>query len=264
MGIETLKTRIQPLREQLVAHPVYQRIKTQDELCSFTEEHIFAVWDFMSLLKSLQRSLTCVEVPWMPTPNRETRRFINEIVVGEESDYNAQGQTMSHFEMYLHAMNDMGASVQEIKKLSAKLSRGENLSSALSECAINEETKSFVEYTFEIIRRGKIHEIASLFTFGREDLIPAMFIEMVKTLNASTPKQMESFLFYLERHIEVDGDDHGPLSLKLMEEVCEGDPQKWEEATLIAEDGLRKRIQLWNGVVRKTRASAPLGLTQSA
>ena len=104
MNIDHLQDRIAPLRAQLIDHPVYQQIATEEELKAFTEEHVFAVWDFMSLLKSLQQHLTCVQVPWMPTKNKETRRFINEIVVGEESDFDASGKTMSHFEMYLQAM----------------------------------------------------------------------------------------------------------------------------------------------------------------
>jgi hypothetical protein len=78
-----------------------------------------------------------------------------------------------------------------------------------------------------------------------------MFIEMVKELKANHPTQMADFLYYLERHIEVDGEDHGPLSLKLMDEVCENDPIKWEEATRVAEEALSMRIRLWDGVVRK-------------
>ena len=252
MHIEQLKASIAPLRAQLVAHPVYDQITQIEDLRSFTEEHVFAVWDFMSLLKSLQRHLTCVEVPWMPTTHKETRRFINEIVVGEESDIDAHGQTTSHFEMYLEAMKEMGARVAGIQEFTQRVAAGEEIKTALESCQIQEETKAFVKYTFEIIGRGKVHEIAALFTFGREDLIPDMFVEMVKTLKRDAPEQMTSFLYYLERHIEIDGDDHGPLALRMMEEVCGTDPHKWEEATQVAEEALRMRIHLWDGVVRKT------------
>ncbi|MFM1809130.1 MAG: hypothetical protein RLZZ382_355 [Bacteroidota bacterium] len=251
MNIDHLQDRIAPLRAQLIDHPVYRQIATEEELKAFTEEHVFAVWDFMSLLKSLQQHLTCVHVPWMPTKNKETRRFINEIVVGEESDFDANGKTMSHFEMYLQAMQSMGANTQEMGRFIELISNQVPIEEALDACMINPETKAFVRFTFSIIQRGKIHEIASVFTFGREDLIPEMFIEMVKELKANHPSTLNDFLFYLERHIEVDGEDHGPLSLKLMDEVCEGDPTKWEEATQVAEEALRMRIHLWDGVVRK-------------
>ena len=251
MNIDHLQSRIAPLRACLIEHPVYQKIATEEELKAFTEEHVFAVWDFMSLLKSLQQHLTCVQVPWMPTKNKETRRFINEIVVGEESDFDASGKTMSHFEMYLQAMHSMGANTNEMSRFIQMISTDVSLDDALDACEMNPETKDFVRFTFSTIQCGKIHEIASVFTFGREDLIPEMFIEMVKELKANYPTKLQDFLFYLERHIEIDGEDHGPLSLKLMEEVCEGDPTKWEEATVAAEQALRMRIGLWDGVVRK-------------
>ncbi len=254
MNIDYLQSKIAPLRARLIEHPVYQQIATEEELKAFTEEHVFAVWDFMSLLKSLQQHLTCVQVPWLPTENKETRRFINEIVVGEESDFDAAGITMSHFEMYLSAMKDMGANDQEMEQFTALIAQGHPVEQALDSCNINPETKAFVRFTFATIERGNMHEIASLFTFGREDLIPEMFIEMVKELKARAPERMQKFLYYLERHIEIDGEDHGPLSLKLMEEVCAGDPTKWEEATLAAEQALAMRIQLWDGVLRKNKA----------
>jgi len=172
-------------------------------------------------------------------------------VVGEESDVDAGGSTMSHFEMYLNAMDALGANGTEMQQFTQRIRANVSVNEALNECLIAEETKDFVRYTFEVIHRGKIHEIASLFTFGREDLIPNMFLEIVKELKAEAPERMNGFLYYLERHIEVDGGDHGPLSLRLMEEVCENDAQKWEEATLVAEHALKMRMHLWNGVRNK-------------
>lgn len=256
MGIKQLQARIAPLREQLISHSVYQQIASDVELKAFTEEHVFAVWDFMCLLKSLQQYLTCIEVPWLPTQNKETRRFINEIVVGEESDFDSKGLTMSHFEMYMQAMKTLGANTNKIEKFIQLISNKVSIDNALFECEVNKETRDFVQFTFSIIRRGKVHEIASVFTFGREDLIPEMFLEMVKELKANHPEQLTDFLYYLERHIEVDGEDHGPLSLKLMEEVCDKDPKKWEEATAAAEQALKMRILLWDGVVRKNKEAS--------
>ena len=180
------------------------------------------------------------------------QKFATDSIVKDATcDFDASGKTMSHFEMYLQAMQSMGANTQEMGRFIELISNQVTIEEALDACVINPETNAFVRFTFSIIQRGKIHEIASVFTFGREDLIPEMFIEMVKELKANHQSALDDFLFYLERHIEVDGEDHGPLSLKLMDEVCEGDPAKWEEATQVAEEALRMRIHLWDGVVRK-------------
>jgi hypothetical protein len=212
------------------------------------EQHIFAVWDFMSLLKALQRNLTCVEVPWSPKGSPITRRFINEIVLGEESDLDKDGKVLSHFEMYLEAMQQIGANTLPIHQLTEWLSYGKTLDEALYQLDIREETRSFVRFTFDIINSGQIHKIAALFTFGREDLIPDMFIEILREMQGQGQTNIDKLLYYLERHIEVDGGDHGPISLQMMDEICGTDAIKWQEATEVSIQALEKRYALWDGV----------------
>ena len=71
--LENLELEIGHLRNQLVNHPVYANIKDLDGLKCFMESHVYAVWDFMSLLKALQINLTCVSLPWVPVGNAATR-----------------------------------------------------------------------------------------------------------------------------------------------------------------------------------------------
>ena len=226
-------------------HPLYASIRTEDDLRIFLAAHVFAVWDFMSLLKALQIQLTCVSVPWTPTAYPASRRFINEIVLGEESDL-YQGRAISHFELYLEAMHDAGADTRPIQQLLASLGQ-KNLLHALS--TLPEGARAFVRATFELIAQGRLHAIAAAFTFGREDLIPDMFRALVHDLNHSTPGSFATFLWYLERHIEVDGDDHGPLSLRMMEDICGSDATLWEEAAQAAEQALVARLVLWDSIL---------------
>jgi hypothetical protein len=220
---------------------LYTRIGNERDLRAFMESHVFAVWDFMSLLKALQVRLTCVEVPWRPTKWPESRRFINEIVLGEESDL-FEGRAISHFELYLEAMREAGANVAPMLFV---LESGDGLDLS----TIPPAAAKFMRSTFDLIHSGGVHELAAAFTFGREDVIPDMFRSLVRDLNARQGGRFAKFQWYLERHIEVDGEDHGPLSLRMVADLCGDDARLWSEAAMAAEEALLARIALWDGIL---------------
>ncbi|HEV7350127.1 DUF3050 domain-containing protein [Telluribacter sp.] len=245
--IQRLKDDIAPLRQQLINHPVYNHIRSLDDLRTFMEIHVFAVWDFMSLLKSLQQALTCVTLPWMPEGNPQTRYLINEIVLGEESDVDPQGRYMSHFELYLEAMEQAGADTSRIRNLLADLRSGGPLAGALE--AANTPAQEFVQHTFDIIEKSLVPVQAAVFTFGREDLIPDMFISIVKELSERFPDQVGLLRYYLERHIEMDGDHHSHLAYQMTEELCLDDDTLWQKATEAVKTALTYRLRLWDAVM---------------
>ena len=236
-----------PLQRQLGEHPLYRSIHSLDALHLFMQSHVYAVWDFMSLLKSLQRTLTCVELPWVPSADPVSRRLINEIVLGEETD-EYEGQPLSHYELYLHAMQSCGADTAPMQALLAALSSGASLAETLT--AIPSEAAAFVRTTFGIIATGEPHRIAAAFTFGREDLIPEMFTQFVRNLDSQLPRRIAPFRFYLERHIELDGDEHGPKALQMMRHLCPT-PQHWTEAAQTVAQALKARIALWDGILNR-------------
>ncbi|MDE1175563.1 MAG: DUF3050 domain-containing protein [Edaphobacter sp.] len=245
-----LLSSLTPLQDALATHPLYRSIGSLDALHLFMQSHIYAVWDFMSLLKALQRSLTCVEVPWTPSPDPVSRRLINEIVLGEETD-EYQGQPLSHYELYLLAMQSAGADTVPMQSLLAALASGTSLDEALT--TLPTEAAAFVRTTFEVIATGAPHRIAAAFTFGREDLIPEMFTQFVRNLDSAMPGRIAPFRFYLERHIELDGDEHGPKALAMMRHLCPT-PQHWLEAAESAAIALRARIALWDGILERINA----------
>lgn len=240
-----------PLQTALTDHALYRSIHSLEALHLFMQSHIYAVWDFMSLLKALQRNLTCVDVPWTPSADPVSRRLINEIVLGEESD-EYQGQPLSHYELYLHAMQSCGADIAPMNALLASLASGTPLDQALA--AIPSEAAAFVRTTFQIIATGQSHRIAAAFTFGREDLIPEMFTQFIRNLDNQLPGRIAPFRFYLERHIELDGDEHGPKALAMMRHLCPT-PQHWAEAAETAAEALEARIALWDGIHTRIRSS---------
>jgi hypothetical protein len=293
--IEALKTSIRPVRERLIGHPLYRSIQDPIALRIFMEHHIYAVWDFMSLLKALQQSLTCVAVPWIPVGSANTRYLINEIVIGEESDVDERGLRTSHFELYLRAMEQAGADtgpvVRMVEALKAgKVPEGGGAGKALADAkggsddgalwpgmfladAVDESdewvlrgpVKDFLDFTFGTIATGEVHRIAAVFTFGREDLIPDMFIRIVEDLSGRVSPEGDEgsfgiFRYYLERHIEVDGDHHSHLAMAMLEELCGEDDRKWEEAAQSAGAALEARIRLWDEVVERIGERAAKGV----
>lgn len=247
-NLRRLQEEIEPLRQQLINHRIYSQIKTLRDLNVFMEHHVFAVWDFMSLLKSLQRQLTCIDIPWIPTGNAATRYLINEIVTGEESDVDQAGNRVSHFELYLQAMKQAGCNTSIITGLTDKLQKGLSLPLALQNGSIPQPALDFMLNTFDTINSGKSHVQAAVFTFGREDLIPGMFISLVQEINKQTKDRISIFQYYLERHIEVDGDHHSHLAQEMTIQLCGMDEGKWAEATEAVKNSLLARISLWNSI----------------
>ena len=253
--IERIKEELEPLRQQLLNHSVYKEIKSIEDLNTFLQHHVFAVWDFMSLLKSLQRSLTCISVPWIPKGNPVLGKLINEIVLGEETDIDSNGNPISHFELYLDAMQASSADTFEIEKLISLLSNGATIQNALDSLIIPQSVKEFVKFNFSIIETEETHKVAAIFTFGREDLIPDMFRSLIADLNKRFPNDLNKLVYYLDRHIELDADVHGPLAMQMIEELCQNDPQKWADCLMVSKEALQMRIALWDGIAEEMDSS---------
>lgn len=246
-----LQNKIEPYRQQIINHPVYAHIKTIEDLGVFMQHHVYAVWDFMSLLKSLQNNLTCTSVPWFPKGSAESRFLINEIVVGEESDVDENGIRMSHFELYLNAMKQSGAELNGIQNFIQELSLSNNLDTAFKKASTAKASEEFVRFTFNVINSKKDYLQAAIFTFGREDLIPGMFLSLVAKMHQEFPQKIATFKYYLERHIEVDGDHHSHLALQMTENLCANDESKWKEVEETTILSLQKRLGLWDGALQQ-------------
>lgn len=246
-NVKHIEDSIADLRKQLQHHSLYDRLKDIKDVQLFMENHVFAVWDFMSLLKALQRHITSVNTPWVPYENPKLTRFVNEIVVAEESDISELNEPQSHFQMYVDAMIQIGADVAPIEHFITAIRAENSVRSALKKVSINAGVVNFVNHTFSVIETNEPHKIASAFTFGREDVIPDMFIQILDRFDEQNTKYTK-MRYYLQRHIELDGDDHGPLSLKMVEELCGDDSQKWKDVEQVAKASLEHRVQLWNAI----------------
>ena len=248
MNIQEINQSISHQKSQLLNHSLYEKVKTIEDLHCFLENHIYAVWDFMSLLKALQNKLTCTTTPWLPVGNPEIRYLINEIVVAEETDLAFDGSRQSHFEMYLDAMQECGANTTTITAFLENVKATQNIFVSIKQSDLHPNVKAFLDFTFRVIEEGKPHQIAAAFTFGREDLIPSMFTEILKNFQTNFPEtKLNKLVYYFERHIELDADEHGPMAMQMITELCDTET-KWKEVKEISIQALEKRIGLWDAI----------------
>ncbi len=245
--LSELEQRLAPIRRRLLEHSIYSTVTSVAQLQAFMESHVYAVWDFMSLLKALQRKLTCVDLPWLPSQHPATR-LINAIVLGEESDEDGQGGHLSHFELYLDAMLAGGADTRRVHTFCDVLRRGDSLSDAMTHAEIGDPERDFMRTTFKIVNAGRPSEIAAAFTFGREDVIPDMFRQFVHALCQESSGKFGRFRFYLERHINLDATDHGPKALQMMAAICGDDSDEWAAAERTAIIAIEARLRFWDAV----------------
>ena len=245
------------LRAALLDHPIYTHVASLADLRRFMEDHVFAVWDFMSLLKRLQQDMTCITVPWFPADNAKAARLINDIVIGEETDVDPDGSYGSHLALYLRAMREIGASTRQFEKFRSLVLVGIPVEVALRRIGAPPHVQAFVAHTMALANSGSTEEVLAAFFYGREDIIPEMFRRLLDTLYGAkhNSDRLRHFIYYIDRHIELDGDSHGPMGRELLEDLLANSPHRVEQARCAACSSIEARIRLWNGTLSKLRNS---------
>ena len=244
---QELLAQTQIARIALVTHPIYRQVNNLTAIQVFMRSHVFAVWDFMTLLKTLQHRLTGLNLPWLPDADITAARLINEIVLAEETDEVTPGNYLSHFHLYIEAMEEVGADTQPIHEFIETLELGFCANYALSPLTIPATTKSFVQHTLAAAG-GSTHEVAAVFLLGREEIIPTMFSQIVTQLETTEKFSCTAFRLYLERHTELDAEKHAPMGQKLLRRLCGNDKQLWQQACFAANAALEFRKSLWDGI----------------
>ncbi len=256
-------TRLDSLREALLDHPLYNNVISISDLQRFMQDHVFAVWDFMSLLKRLQQDLTCTRVPWFPAPNGRAARLINDIVIGEETDVDPDGAYVSHLDLYLRAMENVGANTSHFGTFCSMVQAGIPVEVVLTRIGVAPHVRAFVSHTMALANSGTTEEVLAAFFYGREDIIPEMFRRLLETLYRAEHDRhrLRNFIYYIDRHIELDGDSHGPKGRELLENLVAGSPEVAGRAARAACSSIQARIDLWNGTsdeLRKSRIARSL------
>jgi hypothetical protein len=254
MAKEITSEIISTFKERLENHPIYEAVASIEDLQCFMQHHVYSVWDFMSLIKYLQSIVAPTSYPWVPRGNGSVRRFINELVLEEESDEtDVTGEFSSHFELYQKAMAEIGAEPAASSSFIQVVSE-QGIEAALQSPHIPAPSRAFTTRTFQFIQGNRPHEVAAALALGREHIIPCMFRSILKRTGV-TEREAPIFHFYLNRHIHLDEDFHAPLSLRLLNSLCEGDEIKIQEAIEAANAAVEARIKFWDGVLDAINSS---------
>jgi hypothetical protein len=226
------------------------------------EHHVFAVWDFICLLKELHRRIVCTQAPWFPPKNAYCARLISQILVEEEGDRTEDQQHyLSHFELYLTAMKQIGATVEPIRTFLSLLRTGCDVTKALYELALPLSVQQFVTTTFGFFTEPP-HTIAAAFVYGREAITPSLFTPLVQrlgqALSAEDQARVSTLRYYLQRHIELDHADHFPKALQMLNHLAGDDSKKWMEIATAAQQALEARLDFLAGIHTAILHSAKL------
>jgi CheY-like chemotaxis protein len=252
---EIVSRTITPLRNKLLSHRVYGTLSDLRALRVFMEYHCYPVWDFMSLLKCLQNKLTCTRIPWQTPENMQAARMINEIVVAEETDVRQDGHGhASHDELYVEAMEEIGANTETLCRFADLIAEGMPWPQAVTRAEVPAPAAAFMSHTLEMCQGHPAYEVAAFFLFGRENLIPDMFRKIVEGLAQTESVSIDAFRYYLDRHIGIDEEEHGPASVRMMKSLCSDNDMRWRLVKRAAEESLMARIQLWDGIAEAIEA----------
>ena len=234
-----------PYRKKLNEHPLYGAINSLDSLRIFMSFHVYSVWDFMNLLTFLQQQLTCVSIPWVPSDRPENARLINEIVLEEESD-EIDGKITSHFLYYVHALQTLGGADAIDPFLRDLKSASFSYDALISRPYLSGPVQSFLAFTYDCIQSSPLH-VAASFAYGRETLVPLLFEPLLRIRDLDP--SVRSFISYLERHIELDGEQHGNLAEQMVANLCQSDDD-WEPVTQVSIRALDARLHCWDAIYK--------------
>ena len=241
--IANIQQKLTPLIKKLEVHPIYKQIISVDDVITFMSTHIYCVWDFMNLLTTLQQKLSCVTVPWQPVSSVQTARFIHELVLEEASD-EINGEVTSHFAFYVKALNVLCPTGHPSDLFLKNLAENQPYQSLIQAAYLPPGVSAFLTFTRQCIENS-ILDVAAAFTFGREVVIPSLFTPLVSQLAPEQKGELQFFMTYLERHIELDGGHHRHLATQMVSQLCHSDDD-WQRVENVALAALEARLALWN------------------
>ena len=259
--IDSLTLKLSGLIDKINHHTLYSHIRTLPNLRIFMECHVFAVWDFMCLLKELQRRLVSTGAPWFPPRDAQSAHLINGILVEEEGDLSEDGCSyLCHFDLYLQAMQQVGADTQPMQKFLQRLSKGYALREAIAQTHLPAPAQPFVSATFSFFALST-PALAATFVYGREAITSKMFLPLVQQLKQALPESQQSslstFIYYCQRHIELDQEDHLPKAMTMLMNLIKSE-QDYEDAITAAAAALQARLDFLTSIEQRLKTAVSL------
>lgn len=247
LGKSDLTNEIRRVTIELQNHSLYKSVRTMEDVKTYMGHQVWCVWDFMALLKSLQKGLLNNDIEWLPPYDGSIGAFIYEILLTEETDITDSGSGhSSHFETYVKAMRQAGANTKPIDTFIANLKAGKGFDESVKGTDIPDAALDFVRNTLKHAH-AELHKAVSVFCISREGIIPGMFTTFLSNFNLEN--NLSTFRWYLKRHIEVDSDSHGPLSVKLFKMVVGNEAERLNEALEAALNALYARIKFLDSIL---------------
>ena len=250
--IDAIQTNLAPLYQQIAKHPLIPRLGELAVLKLFMSQHVFIVWDFVNLIKTLYSRLTHTQLPWLPSENPSAVRLLYEILIEEETDLdpNSNRQYCSHLSLYQQAMRACGADQRPFNTMIRLLEQNKPWETALKEAAVFPSTYQFVRQTLITCEQAPLPSLAAYFVFGREAMIPDLFKPWLAALKQQKEqKAVAPLIYYLERHIELDSDAHFPKAVEMLTKLCAGNQQHWASVQQAAQNALYARLQFLEGML---------------
>lgn len=235
------------IARRAVEHPIFPRLKSLEAVKVFMEHHIWCVWDFMYLAKSVHSSLSG-RGAWSPSPCPETLADFNDILATEETDIGPTGKLGSHFEFFVEAMEQAGADTIPVRAFQRQVELGEAPLLAMRKSKAPTSAIQFVSATMNDAS-GPTHIRAASFCLAREDLVPRLLRRLRRYVPWNHPR-LEMLKWYVDRHIELDTVHHGPTGRRILAAVIAGDSNRRAEASAAAELAIAARVKYLDAILR--------------
>ena len=144
-------------------------------------------------------------------------------------------------------MTQAGADTSVIDGFIDRIRKKQPVFEAIEAAGVPGPSAEFMRCTWRFIDTAPVHVQAAAFAFGREDLIPEMFRQVVDVNERLG--SLSTFVDYLARHIQVDDEEHTPMAMQMLADLCGDDDARWAECAGAVNRALEARLRLWDGIL---------------